>query len=151
MCLRCGKESKSINGLTRHLNAYIKEVLQTAPLPIHHKLHNDKKNTLDEGLENGLKDGSELLDKINYTVRDTLNLPTKNTPWDRLLATEFLSSLREKWFTKNEFPAGTPISNIKYNHLGVKYQPNFYLFNDQLVYALAHYFVKLETIKGNVN
>ena len=122
-CPRYGKRTKSTNGLTRHLNACTKEVPRTAHL---HKLHNDPIDTSDGNLE----DGSQLLDETNYIVRDTTNLPTKRTPWDGLLASEFLSSLGEEWFTGNKFPTGTPVSDIKYNHLGLKHQNSFYLFND---------------------
>ena len=141
---RYGKGIKSISGLTRHLNACTKEVLRTAHLD---KLHDDLIDTLDGNLE----DRSQLLDKINYTIRDTIDLPTEKTPWDGLLASESLSSLREKWFTGNKFPASTPVSDIRYNHLGLKHQNSFYPFNDQLNYALAHYFAESETTKGNIN
>ena len=100
--------------MTRHLNACTKEVPQTAHLD---KLHDDLVDTLDGDLE----DGSQLLDETNYIVRDATDLPTERTPWDRLLASEFLSSLREEWFTGKEFPAGTPVSDIKYNHSGLKH------------------------------
>ena len=130
--------------MTRHLNACTKEVPQTAHLD---KLHDDLVDTLDGDLE----DGSQLLDETNYIVRDATDLPTERTPWDRLLASEFLSSLREEWFTGKEFPAGTPVSDIKYNHLRLKHQNSFYPFNNQLDYALAHYFAKSEMIKGNIN
>lgn len=59
--------------------------------------------------------------------------------------------MREEWFTGNEFPAGIFISDIKYNHSRFQYKNSFYLFKDQLDYALAHYFAKLETTKGNIN
>lgn len=55
---RYRKRTKSISGLIRHLNTYIKKVPQTAPLLIYHKLHDDKKDILDGGLE----DRRELLD-----------------------------------------------------------------------------------------
>ena len=143
-CPKCGKEIKSTSGLKRHLNVYTKEIPQTAHL---HKLHDDPVDTLDGDLE----DGSQVLDKTNYTVRDATNLPTKRTPRDGLLTSESLSSLREKLFTGKEFPAGIPVSDIKYNHLGLKHQNSFYPFNDQLDYVLAHYFAESETTKGNVN
>ena len=92
-----------------------------------------------------------MLDETNYNVRDTTDLPTKKTSRDGLLASKFLSLLRKEWFTGKEFPAGTPVSDIKYNHPGLKHQNSFYPFNDQLDYALAHYFAKSETTKGNVN
>ena len=130
--------------MTRHLNAYTKKVFQTAHL---HKLHDDSIDTLDRDLE----DGSQLLDEINYTVRDATDLPTKRAPQDELLASKSLSLLKEKWFTGKEFPAGILVSDIKYNHPGLKHQNSFYPFNDQLDYALAHYFAESETTKSNVN
>ena len=116
-------------------------------MPFHHKLHKDKKDTL----HGGLNDRSKLLDETNYTVRDATDSPTESTPRDRLLASKSLSSFREEWFTRNEFLAGTPISNIKYNYPGVKHQNSFHSFNDQLDYALAHYFAESKTTKGNIN
>ena len=133
--------------MTRHLNACTKEVLQIAQLQIQHIFYDDKINTSDEKLE----DRSQLLDETNYTVRNTTNLLTKNIPWNGLLVSEFLSLSREGWFTRNEFLASTPISNIKYNHREVKHQNSFYLFHNQLNNALAHYFVESEATKSNVN
>ena len=143
-CPRCGKGTKSTSGLTRHLNACTKEVPRTAHL---HKLHDDPVDTSDGNLE----DESQLLDEINYTVRDIIDSPTKKTLRDGLLASESLSSLSEEWFTENKFPAGIPVLNIKYNHLGLKYRNGFYPFNNQLDYALTHYFAESETTKGNIN
>ncbi len=60
-------------------------------------------------------------------------------------------ALREKWFSSHKFPAGTPILDKKYKHLGSKHKNSFYPFNDQLDYGLAHYFAESETSKGNVN
>ena len=91
-CSRYGKGIKSINGLTRHLNACTKKIPQTTHLQIHYKLHDDNIDKSDEEL----KDRNQLLDEINYIVRDTTNSPTKNTPRDGLLASEFLLSLRKK-------------------------------------------------------
>ena len=144
LCPRYGKGIKSTSGLTRHLNACTKEVPRTAHL---HKLHDDPVDTSDGNLE----DRSQLLNEINYIMRDATDLPTERIPWDRLLASKSLSSLREKWFTRNKFVAGTLVSDIKYNHSGLKHQNSFYPFNDQLDYALAHYFAESETTKGNVN
>ena len=118
-----GKETKSISRFIRHLNICIKEISQTAYL---HKLYDDKIDTLDGDLE----DRNELLDKTNHIIRDTIDLSTKRIPQDRLLASEFLSSLRKMWFTRNEFLAGTPVSDIKYNHLRLKDPNSFYPFND---------------------
>ena len=98
-----------------------------------------------------MENGSQLLNKTNYTVRDATDSPTKKKPRDGLLASKSLSLLREEWFTGNTFPASIPVPDIKYNHLGLKHQNSFYPFNDQLDYALAHYSAKSETAKGNVN
>ena len=114
LCPKCRKGIKSISRLTRHFNSCTKEVPQTAHL---HKLYEDPVDTSDGNLE----DGSQLLDETNYTVRDATDLPTERTPRDGLLASESLSLLRKEWFTRNKFPAGTPISDIKYNHPGLKH------------------------------
>ena len=55
LCPGCGKGTKCISRLTKHLNACSKEVPQTAHL---HKLHDDQVDTSDKNLE----DGSQLLD-----------------------------------------------------------------------------------------
>lgn len=128
---RCRKRTKSTSGLTRHLNGCTKEVFQTAHL---HKLHDDPVDTSDGDLE----DGSQLLDETNYTVKDATDLPTEKRPWDGLLATKSLSLLKEEWFTRKKFPVSTQVSDIKYNHPGLKYQNSYNPFNDQLDYALAH-------------
>ena len=78
-------------------------------------------------------------------------MPTERTSWDGLFASESLSLLRKDWFTRNKFSAGTLVSDMKYNHPRLKHQNSFYPFNDQLDYALAHYFAESETTKGNVN
>ena len=117
LCPKCGKEIMSSSGLIRHFNTCTKEITQIAHLQIHHKLHNDKVETSDGELE----DRSQLLDETNYTIKNATNLPTKSILWNGLLASESLLLLREEWFTRNEFPACIPISNIKYNHLGIEH------------------------------
>ena len=143
-CPRCGKRTKSTSGLTRYLNACTKEIYRTAHF---YKLYDDLVDTSDGNLE----DGSQLLDKTNYTIRDVTDLPTEKTPRDRLLASESSSLLREEWFIRNKFSAGTLSSDIKYNHSGLKHQNSFYLFNNQLDYAIVHYFAKSKSTKGNLN
>ncbi len=88
---------------------------------------------------------------ITATVNGIPEIPTEDTPRKRLFASESLSALRKKWFSRHEFPIGIPISDKKYKHLGSKHKNSFYLFNDQLDYGLAHYFAESETTKGNVN
>ena len=41
---------------------------------------------------------------------------TRRTPQDGLLGSESSSSLREVGFSEQEFSAGIPVSNIKYDH-----------------------------------
>lgn len=144
---RFGKKTKYTSGLIRYLNAGKKKLTQTTSQQIHYQLQ-DKKDIPDWDL----KDRSQLVGKTDYTKRDTTtNMPTKRTIWARLLAIEFSLLLRKGWFTGIQFSAGTPISKIKYNHLGLQHENNFYLFKDQLDYALAHYFAESETTKGNTN
>ena len=69
----------------------------------------------------------------------------------RLFASESLSSLREVRFSKQEFSAGKPVSDIKHHHFGFQNNNLYYPFNDQLDYALANYFAESETTKSNVD
>lgn len=54
-------------------------------------------------------------------------------------------------FGKFKFLASTLILNTRYKYPKNQINNLFYLFNDQFDYALAYYFVELETTKGNVN
>ena len=71
-------------------------------------------------------------------------------PQNRLLS-ELSSTFREVTFSESEFPAGTPVSDTQYEHPGSQNNNPFYPFNDQLDYALAHYFAESETTKRNVD
>ncbi len=73
------------------------------------------------------------------------------TPQDGLLASELSSSLREVRFCEQGFPAGIPVSDIKYHHPGSQNDNPFHPFNDQLDYALATFFAESETTKDNVD
>ncbi len=73
------------------------------------------------------------------------------TPQAGLLGSESSLSLREVWFSDQEFTADTPVCNIKYNHPGFKNNKPFYPFHDQLDYRLAKYFAESETTKSNVD
>ena len=86
------------------------------------KFYDDPVDTLDGNWENE----SQLLDETNYTIRDAIDSPIKRILWDGLFASESLSSLRKEWFTGNKFTTGTLVSDIKDNHLGLKYQNSFY-------------------------
>ena len=89
----------------------------------------------------------ESLNTKSYT-KDGL---ARRMPQTRLLENESLSSSRKVRFSDQEFAAGTPISNIKYNHPRFQKNNPFYPFHDQLNYRLAKYFVKSKTTKSNVN
>ena len=68
-----------------------------------------------------------------------------------LLRSELSSFLREFRFCDQEFAAGTPISNIKYNYPRFPNNNPFIFFHDQLNYRLAKYFTESKTTKSNVN
>lgn len=72
------------------------------PLPKAQDIENEYKYLVGESLE------------LRSHIRDSL---LRYTPQDGLLGSELSSSLRKIRFSKQEFPAGTPVSNIKYYHL----------------------------------
>ena len=77
-------------------------------------------------------------------------MPTEDTFWKRLLASNFSSALREEWFSSYEFFSSIWILDIKYRHSRSKYKSSFYPFNDQFDYIIAYYFAKSEIAKGNM-
>lgn len=99
------------------------------------------------------KDKSDFLGKTNNTaiIDDSSDILTKDISQKRLLISKFLSIMRKEQFSSYEFFIGTQISDIKYKHLESKYQSSFYPFNNQLNYALAHYFAKSMITKDNIN
>ena len=94
------------------------------------------------------KDHRDLVDKSSDTGS---HVRVERIPQDELLGNGSSSSLRDVRFGEQEFPAGTLVSNIKYDHLGLQNDNLFYLFYNQLDYVLAHYFTESETTKGNVD
>ncbi len=70
------------------------------------------------------------------------------TPQTGLLGSELSSSLKKIRFSDEEFAADTPVSNIKYYHLGFQNNNSFYLFYDQLDYRLAKYFAECKITKN---
>ena len=76
---------------------------------------------------------------------------SRYTPQKRLLVSESSLSLKEIRYSEQEFPADKLISNIQYHYLSSQNNNLFYLFNDQVDYALFTYFIRSETIKSNVN
>lgn len=70
---------------------------------------------------------------------------------NRLFESELLSFLKEVQFIDQEFVISILVSNIKYNYPKSQNDNLFYLFHDQLNYALANYFAKFKTIKRNID
>ena len=54
-------------------------------------------------------------------------------------------------FSESEFSAGRPVSDTRYKHPESQKNNPFYPFNDQVDFALAHYFADSETTKHNIN
>lgn len=148
LCPRCRKRTKSINELIRYLNACKSHIYPRTLQEIQQEYYKE-----DDVLGRNQKDKVDLKSEIDYiaTTNDSFEMLTKDTPQKELLASEFLSTLREKQFSSHEFPASTFISNKKYKYSGSKYKSIFYFFNDHFDYTLAYYFAELETTKGNVN
>lgn len=98
---------------------------------IYHNFDNNKKDISD----NNQKDKSYLSGKLDYTAitkdiaRDSTDTPTKES-YRELFTSESLLLLKEKWFTKSEFPTNIFISNIRYSYSGSQYNNCFYLFHD---------------------
>ena len=111
--------------------------------------HEDEKFILKEQKIQG--DHRDLVGKsldIRSCARDGLS---GHTPQAGLLTNESSLSLKEVRFSEQKFPAGKPVSDIKYHHPGSQNDKPFYPFNDQLDYALANYFTESETTKSNIN
>lgn len=53
------------------------------------------------------------------------------------LLNKLFSSFKDVIFSKSEFLASTSISKTRYRHLGSQKKNLYYLFNDQLNFALA--------------
>ena len=155
---------KLTDGLTRHMNACTGQIIQQVFLP-HMQPEQDMPmpeeddNVSDNfGFYKDEKSTTEMQD-IERDHRDLVgeNSDTRScaragrTSQDRLFESRSPSSLREVRFSEQELPTGTPVSNIKYDHLESKDNNLFYLFHNQLDYTLAYYFAKSENTKGNVN
>ena len=67
------------------------------------------------------------------------------------LLSELSSNLRDVMFSESKFPVSTPVLDTRYKHPGSQNNNLFYPFNGQLDYALAHYFLDLETTKPNID
>ena len=111
--------------------------------------HKGEKSTLEEQKMEG--DYKDLVSKNSNTGSRARDGLSEYTPQAGLLASELSSSLRQVTSSKQDFPAGKPVSNIKYYYRGSKNNNLFYPFNDQLDYALANYFPDFESTKSNVD
>ena len=124
-----GKKMKSTSGLTRHLNAYTSLPLHILPnrnSPMlaenddasDYFMHQEEEEyPLGNKKQNVKKDYRDLVGESSDNKR-VKKMLLGHTLQDRLLESELSSSLREMRFSEQEFPAYTPISDIKYNHLG---------------------------------
>ncbi len=156
---------KSTYGLTRHMNTCTSQQVlpvrmqskQHVPIPEEDDNasenfgpHEDEESPLEEKDIEGDHRNSvgECSSNAGSRARDGLS---ERTPQAGLLGSKSSSSLREVRFSDQEFAAGTPVSNIKYNHPGFQNNNPFYLFHDQLDYGLAKYFAESETTKSNVD
>lgn len=111
--------------------------------------HLDEKSALERpDIE---KNDIDLVDKSVDTRSRIREILSERIPHDGLLGSESFSSLRDVRFSKQEFTAGTPVSNIKYNHLRLQNNNSYYPFYNQLDYALVNYFTESEITKGNIN
>lgn len=111
--------------------------------------HKKKEYTLKkQDIENNQIDLiGKILDTRNY-AKDIL---PEYICQNGLLKSESSSFLRKIKFREQEFSLGIPVSNIKYPHLRLQNKNPFYLFYDQLNYALINYFTESKTTKGNMD
>ncbi len=170
-CPRYGKSVKFTSGLIRYVNAC--KIPVTLPSCQHYTpaliLEYNTTNHLDlpsdyfaEDISPGASNNNkEEIRPADITDNDDENSRPANidkkrptTPnWTSRngLLSELSQNFREVTFSKSEFPIGTPVSDTRYVHHGSQSNNPFHLFNDQLDYALAHYFAELETIKCNID
>ncbi len=112
-------------------------------------LHEDEESILEEQDIEG--DHRNFVGKRLDTRSRVSNSLSGRTLQAGLLGSELSSSLKEVRFSDQEFAAGTPVSNIKYNYPRFQNDNPCYPFHDQLDYRLAKYFAESETTKSNVD
>ncbi len=116
--------------------------------------------------EEDISSGVSNNDKEEIRLADTMGNDDKNirpvdidkqrpitlnwTPRNGLLS-ELPRNFREVTFSRSEFPVSTPVSDTRYVLSESQSNNPFYPFNNQLDYAMAHYFAESETTKCNVN
>lgn len=169
-CPKCEKVVKSTSGLTRYVNAC------KIPISLPYCQPSNPEPVLDYNMTNSLNlpsDNNEKNirlvasdnDKERIRLADIDNDKENIRPADideqrpaisnwtiqNGLLSKSSSTFREVMFDKSKFLASTPVSNTRYEHPGSQNNNPFYLFNNQLDYALAHYFAKSETTKRNMD
>ena len=91
--------------------------------------HNEREYPLGNEGQDVEKDQTDLVGESSDNKR-VKNMLYKHISQDGLLANESSSFLRNVWFSEQEFLAGIPVSDIKYNHSESQNNNNFYPFND---------------------
>ena len=129
-CSGCRKRIKSTGGLTKHMNLctsqIIWQVFLTHMQPKRNMLMLEEDDNASDNF--GPYEDEESLPEAQDIKEDYRNLVGKSsdtgsciraghTPQDGLLGNESLLSLRELRFSEQEFSAGIPVSNLKYDHL----------------------------------
>ena len=165
-CPRYGKDVKSTSGLTRYVNAC--KILITLPscqpskptVILEDNITNCPDLPLDKEVINlGASNyGKEEIipinkndDKIRPANIDQQRPITPNWIPQNGLLKELFRNFKEVSFSEFKFPISIPVSNTRYEHSESQNNNLFYLFNDQLDYALTTYFAKSETTKYNVD
>ena len=142
-CQGCGKRMKSRGGLTRHMNSCMSQIIQQiAPtrmqpkqdMPIPGEDDNSSDNFRlyeDEGCtpeaQNIERDHRNSVGKSSDTRS---RARVRHTPQDGLLGSELSLSLSEVRFIEQEFSAGTPVFNIKYDYPRSQNHNLFYPFHN---------------------
>ena len=67
------------------------------------------------------------------------------------LLSKLSSTFKEVMFSESKLLAGTLVLDTRYKHPESQNNNLFYLFNSQLDYPLAHYFVHSKTTKYNID
>ena len=170
ICPRCGKGVKSTSGLTRHFNVSkipitLSSCQRFTLAPILEYNTTNHPDLLSDNFEEDISLGASNNGKERIRPRDINNdkedirpanldkqrPATPNWRLRNILPSESSSTFREVMFNESEFLADTLVSDTQYKHPASQNSNPFYLFNDQLDYALAHYYAELETTKCNVD
>lgn len=109
----------------------------------------DEKSILEE--QKIEKDHKNLIGKSLNTESHAKNGLLRRTFQNKLLASELSLFFGEVKFNKQQFSVSKHVSDIKYHYSGFQNNNSFYLFNNQLNYALANCFAESKITKNNVD